>query len=105
MMFVKMTGLPTYILLLSFPKKWYKDTSYLSFGLSAFEVSTCIACRHSYSERIFSAMKIVKTQLRNRMGDEYMNHSLICYVEKEKMLKVTNDVAVDRFRKSGNRKY
>ena len=50
-------------------------------------------------------MKIVKTQLRNHVGDEYMNHSLICYVEKEKMLKVTNDVVVDRFRKSGNRKY
>jgi hypothetical protein len=50
-------------------------------------------------------MKIVKTQLRNRMGDEYMSNSLICYVEKEKMLKVTNEVVVDRFRKSGNRKY
>ena len=49
-------------------------------------------------------MKIVKTQLHNRMGDEYMNHSLICYAEKEKMLKVTNDVVVDRFRQSGNQK-
>jgi len=26
-----------------------KDTSYLSFGLSAFEISTCIACCHNYS--------------------------------------------------------
>jgi len=49
-----------------------KDTSYLSFGLSAFEVSTCIAYSHSYSERIFSAMKIVKTELRNRIGDIYI---------------------------------
>ena len=37
-------------------------------------------------ERIFSAMKTVKTKLRNRMGDDYMNHCLICNVEKEKML-------------------
>jgi len=50
-------------------------------------------------------MKIVKTQLHNRMGDEYMNHSLICYAEKEKMLKVTNDVVVDHFKKSEIRKY
>lgn len=56
-------------------------------------------------ERIFSAMKTVKTKLRNRMGDDYMNHCLICNVEKEKMLKVTNEAVVDRFKKIGNRKY
>jgi len=41
-------------------------------------------------ERCFSAMKIVKTYLRNRIGDKFMSNSLICYVEKEEMLKVTN---------------
>lgn len=35
-------------------------------------------------ERCFSAMKIVKTQLRNRMGDEYMTNCHICCVEKQK---------------------
>ena len=34
-----------------------------------------------------------------------MNHCLICNVEKEKMLKVTNDVVVDHFKKLRNRKY
>jgi hypothetical protein len=51
-------------------------------------------------ERCFSAMKIVKTRLRNRIGDKYMSNSLICYVEKEEMLKVTNEAVVHRFVKN-----
>jgi hypothetical protein len=47
-------------------------------------------------ERCFSAMKIVKTRLRNRIGDKYMSNSLVCYVEKEEMLKVTNEAVVRR---------
>jgi hypothetical protein len=42
-------------------------------------------------ERCFSAIKIVKTHLHNSIGDKYMNNSLICHVEKEEMLKVTNE--------------
>ena len=56
-------------------------------------------------ERVFSGMKIVKTSLCNYMGDQYMSNSLICYVEKEKMLKVTNAAVVDRFKKMRDRKY
>ncbi|XP_075483620.1 uncharacterized protein LOC142523773 [Primulina tabacum] len=33
-------------------------------------------------ERVFSAMRIVKDRLRNRMSDDWMNDSLIVYVEK-----------------------
>ena len=33
-------------------------------------------------ERCFSTMKIVKTYLRNCIGDSYMSNSLICYIEK-----------------------
>ena len=33
-------------------------------------------------ERVFSAMNIVKDRLRNRMGDQWMNDSLVVYVEK-----------------------
>uniref|UniRef100_A0A8R7VAZ0 Zinc finger MYM-type protein 1 n=1 Tax=Triticum urartu TaxID=4572 RepID=A0A8R7VAZ0_TRIUA len=48
-------------------------------------------------ERCFSGMKIVKTFLRNRLGDDALNHNLICYVEKEEMRKVTNDAVIDHF--------
>ena len=32
-------------------------------------------------ERCFSAMKLVKNALRNKMGDDYLSNSLICFVE------------------------
>ena len=34
-------------------------------------------------ERAFSAMNIIKTDLRNRMADEWLNDLLLCYIEKE----------------------
>jgi hypothetical protein len=34
-------------------------------------------------ERIFSAMSIIKTNLRNKMSDEWLNDMMICYCEKE----------------------
>ncbi|XP_042455246.1 zinc finger MYM-type protein 1-like [Zingiber officinale] len=34
-------------------------------------------------EKVFSAMNIVKTDLRNRIGDEWMNDSLVVYIEKD----------------------
>jgi hypothetical protein len=34
-------------------------------------------------ERAFSAMNIIKTDLRNRMGDEWFNDLALCYIEKE----------------------
>ena len=40
---------------------------------------------------------IVKTTLRNRIGDKFMNNCLICHVEKEEMTKVKNNTMVRRF--------
>ena len=51
-------------------------------------------------ERCFSAMKIVKTYLRNRIGDSYMSNSLICYIKK-----VTNEAVVRRFMKMQGRRF
>ena len=56
-------------------------------------------------ERCFSAMKIVKTYLRNRLNDGSLSDNLICYVEKQEMKKVTNDPVVDRFMKLRGRKF
>jgi len=33
------------------------------------------------TERVFSAMKIVKTRLRNRMEDDFIANYLIVYIE------------------------
>lgn len=55
-------------------------------------------------ERCFSAMKIVKNALRNKIGDDYMSHSLICFVEKGMLDTITNEVIVDEFHKMKNRR-
>ena len=48
-------------------------------------------------ERCFLGMKIVKTTLSNRMGDQHLSQRLICYLEKEEMKKVTNEAVVRCF--------
>jgi hypothetical protein len=46
-------------------------------------------------ERFFSAMRIVKTYLRNRLSDDdALKYKVICYVEKEEMKRVTNDAVI-----------
>ena len=34
-------------------------------------------------ERSFSAMKYIKNELRNRIGDQLMNDCLVVYIEKD----------------------
>ncbi|KAI3725286.1 hypothetical protein L1987_65069 [Smallanthus sonchifolius] len=55
-------------------------------------------------ERCFSKMKLIKTDLRNRMGDEYLNNALICAVEKETFYKVKEEDVMTRFQAFKNRR-
>lgn len=34
-------------------------------------------------ERVFSAMSLIKTNLRSKIGDEWLSDLMICYIEKE----------------------
>ncbi|KAI3776848.1 hypothetical protein L1987_46638 [Smallanthus sonchifolius] len=54
--------------------------------------------------RCFSSMKHVKTELRNRMCDVYMNDSCICYIEKELFANVSVEDVMDRFKKMKTRR-
>ncbi|KAJ0801566.1 hypothetical protein HanPI659440_Chr03g0118671 [Helianthus annuus] len=49
-------------------------------------------------------MKLVKTELRNRMGDGYMNDSCICYIEKEFLQQVSVESVMQRFQKMKTRR-
>ncbi|XP_050229221.1 uncharacterized protein LOC126678361 [Mercurialis annua] len=48
-------------------------------------------------ERAFSTMNIIKTDLRNKMGDELLSDSLSCYIEKAIFLKIDNEPILQRF--------
>ena len=50
-------------------------------------------------ERVFSAIKTVKTDLRNRMRDEWMNDSLVVYVEKDIFSTIKNEQILQYFHK------
>jgi hypothetical protein len=49
------------------------------------------------TERAFSAMKIVKTRLRNRMEDDFLTNYLIVYIVKEIAKRFTIDMIIDNF--------
>ena len=55
-------------------------------------------------ERSFSAMKVVKNRLRNKMGDKWMNDCLIAYIEKEVLQGIDNKLIVKRFQKDATRR-
>ena len=48
-------------------------------------------------EICFSAVKIVKTGLWNRIGDEFMNDYVVCFVEQEFLDAIPNDDVIVRF--------
>ncbi|KAH7679456.1 Ribonuclease H-like protein [Dioscorea alata] len=55
-------------------------------------------------ERAFSAMNVVKTDLRNKMGDEWMNDSMIVYIEKEIFATIDNETILQCFQKIQTRR-
>ncbi|KAK1565423.1 hypothetical protein Q3G72_026227 [Acer saccharum] len=48
-------------------------------------------------EKVFSAMNTVKTDLRNRMGDEWLNDSLLAYVEKDIFDTIDRETVMQQF--------
>jgi len=55
-------------------------------------------------ERIFSAMSIIKTDLCNKMGDEWLNDLMICYTEKEIFRNISNEKIIKRFEEMKERR-
>ena len=55
-------------------------------------------------ERSFSAMKYVKNELRNRMGDQWMNDCLVVYIEKDVACSIDNETIMQRFQNMKTRR-
>jgi hypothetical protein len=49
------------------------------------------------TERAFSAMKIVKTRLRNRMEEDFLANYLIVYIKKKIVERFIIDMIIDDF--------
>ncbi|XP_022847524.1 zinc finger MYM-type protein 1-like [Olea europaea var. sylvestris] len=48
-------------------------------------------------ERVFSAMNLIKSDLRNKIGDDWLNDNLVVYVEKAIFKKLENEEILQRF--------
>lgn len=51
-------------------------------------------------ERAFSAMDILKTDLRNKLRDEWLNDSLVTYIENDVFAAIDNETILQRFQNS-----
>ncbi|XP_070032513.1 uncharacterized protein [Nicotiana tomentosiformis] len=54
-------------------------------------------------ERVFSSMKYIKNDLRSRIGIEFINYCLVCYIEDEVFESIPNDAIIDRFQNMTSR--
>ncbi|KAM3335072.1 hypothetical protein ACQJBY_029464 [Aegilops geniculata] len=55
-------------------------------------------------ERAFSGMSIIKTGLRNKMGDDWMNHRMVCYIERDVFVSIEESKIIERFQGYRTRK-
>jgi hypothetical protein len=55
-------------------------------------------------ERAFSATNIIKTELRNKMGDDWMNYNMVCYIERDVFHSINDDDILYRFQGYSSRR-
>ena len=48
-------------------------------------------------ERAFSSMNIIKTYLRNKIGDEWLNDMMVCYVERDIFAGIEDKKIIEHF--------
>ncbi|KAM3193532.1 hypothetical protein ACQJBY_070269 [Aegilops geniculata] len=68
------------------------------------ELTLILPVATSSVERIFSAMKVIKTDLRNKISDDWLNDLMVCYCEKRIFKSIPDDQIMIRFQKKKNRK-
>ncbi|XP_020396716.1 uncharacterized protein [Zea mays] len=48
-------------------------------------------------ERAFSSMNIIKIELRNKTGDKWLNHRMVCYIERDIFTSIEDAKILDYF--------
>lgn len=59
---------------------------------------------HSSVERTFSSMNYIKNELRNCIGDKFLNGCFVCYVECKIFTTVRNDAIIHHFQHMKSRR-
>lgn len=58
----------------------------------------------TFVERIFSAMNIIKADLRNKVSDEWLNDLMVCYTERDIFRSINDDAIIRSFQGMKNRR-
>jgi len=54
-------------------------------------------------ERVFSYMKVVNSNLCNKMSDQWLHDRLVTYIERDVLLTISNDVILAHFQQMDGR--
>jgi hypothetical protein len=84
----------------SLSMKMVETKKHLVFPLvfKLIELALLLPVSTASAERIFSAMDIIKRELRNKIEDDWMNNLMVCYTEKEIFKSLDDETITRRFR-------
>jgi hypothetical protein len=75
-----------------------------SYGTPEITLALTLPVATASVERVFSTIKIIKSDLRNKIGDDWLNDLMICYVEKEIFTQIDDKKIMLRFHSYSNRR-
>jgi hypothetical protein len=86
--------------------KMVKTDRHICFSLvyRLVELALILPVATATVERAFSAMNIIKTERRNKMGDEWMNNSMLCYIERDMFVEIEDEKILKHFQGLRTRK-
>ncbi|KAH7663595.1 Ribonuclease H-like protein [Dioscorea alata] len=86
--------------------KMVQTDKHLTFPLvyRLIELALILPVATATVERAFSAMNIIKTDLRNKIGDEWLNNMMVCYIEREMFAKIDEETILQCFQNMQNRR-
>ena len=56
-------------------------------------------------EHVFSPMKVVKSNLCNKMDDQWLNDRIVTYIERYDLLTISNDVILTHFQQMDRKRF
>ncbi|KAH7661298.1 Ribonuclease H-like protein [Dioscorea alata] len=92
--------------LASLVMKMVQTDKHLTFPLvyRLIELALILSVATTTVERGFSAMNIIKTDLQNKIGDEWLNNMMVCYIEREMFAKIDEEIILQCFQNMQNRR-
>jgi hypothetical protein len=92
--------------LANFVAKMVQTDRHTSFHLvyRLIELALILPVATTSVERAFSAMNIIKSELRNKMGDDWMNYNMVCYIERDVFHSINDDDILYRFQGYSSRR-